>query len=157
MQNFFQTAQKILYAAISVAIIIATVFVIFDALESFLAVFHHPEVTISSTVLNAVDRLLLALMFLEIMHTIPFIIGEEFNFACIEHFLLVGIIATIRRILIISLELSHQVPVEAEQFRALMIETGVHGALAFVLILGVIMLRRSRRTRSSYVSKKKQG
>ncbi len=144
LQSLFLSTQRALYGAVAFAILVATALVIFDALRSFLQLAHHAQTTISYTVLTAVDRLLLALMFLEILHTIQIIFGEEFHLACVEPFLLVGIIASIRRILIISLELSHGTHASPEQFRAYMIETGVLGFLVLSFIWGVVLLRRSR-------------
>ncbi len=144
LQSLFLSAQRALYGAVALSILIATALVIFDALRGFIEVFHNPQHTISLTALTAVDRLLLALMFLEILHTIQIIFGEEFHLACVEPFLLVGIIASIRRILIISLELSHGSTASPEKFQAFMIETGVLGVLVMFFIWGVVLLRRSR-------------
>ncbi len=149
LQSLFLGTQRALYGAVAFAILIATAMVIFDALRGFIEVFHKPDTTISHTALTAVDRLLLALMFLEILHTIQIIFGEEFHLACVEPFLLVGIIASIRRILIISLELPHGPNIVLEQFNAFMIETAVLGILVIILIFGVVLLRRSRPVRGT--------
>ncbi len=144
LQTLFLKLERLLYAAVAFSILIATSLIIFDALRSFVEVFHVPTTTITHTALTAVDRLLLALMFLEILHTVQIVFGEEFHLECVEPFMLVGVIAAIRRILIISLELSHGPKATPEHFKAAMIETGVLGILILVLIVCVLLLRYSR-------------
>ncbi len=144
LQSFIWAVQQIMYGAVALSILLATGFVIFDALSAFLNIFQVNGASISHTVLTVVDRLLLALMLLEILHTVEITFDEGFHLACVEPFLFVGIIASIRRILIISIEMSHQGSFEQAIFKAFMIETGVLGLLILSFIIGLVLLRRSR-------------
>jgi len=141
-QSMIWTLQQIMYGAVAFSIIIATGVVIIDALGAFFNILHATE-SIGHTVLTVVDRLLLALMLLEILHTVEITFDEGFHLACVEPFLFVGIIASIRRILIISIEISHQNLANQALFKSFMIETAVLGALILSFIFGLVLLRKS--------------
>ncbi len=97
----------------------------------------------------AVDRLLFVLMIVEILHTVrvSFSSGE---LRC-QPFLVVGLIASIRRMLVITLESSqvHQPdrwsPEAQVILRSTMQELIVLGGLILVLVVSIYLLRRSRR------------
>ncbi|WP_456387693.1 phosphate-starvation-inducible PsiE family protein [Desulfolithobacter sp.] len=149
LQSTYLTVQRALYGLVTIALMIAAALVIFDALKSFTELLHVPHTTVAHISLVAVDRLLLALMFLEIMHTLQIIFGEEFHLSCAEPFLLVGIIAFIRRMLIISLELSHGENGGHEYFQDFMLETVVLGLMVFLFIIAVVLLRWDRRRKET--------
>ena len=95
-----------------------------------------------------VERLLFVLMLVEILHTVRASI-QSHVLAC-EPFLIVGMIATIRRILVVTLETSDRptttnVPVGAmSSFNNAMIELSVLGLLALVLAAAIYLTRRSK-------------
>src|ERR1700682_433610 len=88
-----------------------------------------------------VDRLLFVLMLVEILHTVRASI-QSHVLAC-EPFLVVGMIATIRRILVVTLETSDRpthdtgVLASAPAFNNAMIELGVLGALTLALAVAI--------------------
>jgi uncharacterized membrane protein (DUF373 family) len=94
------------------------------------------------------DRLLFVLMLVEIMHTVRVSIREGGLSA--EPFLIVGLIASIRRMLVITLESSQATTGKdwTDQteafFRASMIELGVLGGLIIVLVVSLFLIRRAR-------------
>ncbi len=149
LQSSYLSVQRWLYGFVTIALMIAAALVLFDAFKSFTDLLHHEGTTISHVALIAVDRLLLALMFLEIMHTIQIIFGEEFHLSCVEPFLMVGIIAFIRRMLIITLEISHGATGKHVSFDNLMIEMGVLGGLVLAFVLAVVLLRRYRSSKAA--------
>lgn len=96
-------------------------------------------------VFGVVDRVLFVLMLVEILHTVRRSI-ESHELAC-EPFLIVGLIATVRRILVVTLESSDPsskpgAPPPPPFFHA-MIELGVLGGLTMVLIVSIWIARRS--------------
>jgi uncharacterized membrane protein (DUF373 family) len=97
--------------------------------------------TAPETVFIVIDRLLFVLMLIEILHTV-----RSGSLSC-EPFLVVGLIASIRRILVITLESSQAAKHwsdEVEQlFRASMIELAVLGALIAVMVASIFLLRRT--------------
>ena len=100
------------------------------------------------TLVRVIDTLLLVLMLVEILHTVRISIRSHVLLA--EPFLIVGLIATIRRILVIGLEagsLSRPETWNVEHetlFRASILELGLLGALVLILVAAICLLRRSQ-------------
>jgi hypothetical protein len=96
----------------------------------------------------AIDRLLLVLMIVEILHTV----GVSFRSHTLiaEPFLVVGLIASIRRILVVTLEssqigdVSHFSEERQASLHAAMLELTVLGFLILVMVTSIILLRRAR-------------
>ena len=95
-----------------------------------------------------IDKILLVLMVIEILHTVRVSFNEG-ALVC-EPFLIVGLIASIRRVLVITLESSQaQVPGKWTSdfqglFNATMIELGVLGGLIVAMVWSIYLLRRSQ-------------
>jgi uncharacterized membrane protein (DUF373 family) len=96
----------------------------------------------------AIDRMLLVLMIVEILHTV----GVSFRSHSLiaEPFLVVGLIASIRRMLVITLESSQvrQASLLAPDGRAslnsALLELIVLGFLILVMVVSIFLLRRSK-------------
>jgi hypothetical protein len=103
----------------------------------------------SDTILRIIDRMLLVLMLVEILHTVR--ISIRSHVLVTEPFLIVGLIATIRRILVITLETANLTRPETWArsgeaiFRASIVELGLLGLLVLVLVTAIYLLRRSPR------------
>jgi phosphate starvation-inducible membrane PsiE len=103
----------------------------------------------ADSIVETVDRLLFVLMVVEILHTVR-VSFREGTLVC-EPFLIVGLIASVRRMLAITLE-SSQVnspskwgPDSADIFRATMTELSVLGGLILIMVIAIFILRRSQR------------
>jgi hypothetical protein len=100
----------------------------------------------TSAIFEIVDRLMFVLMLIEILHTVR---GSVRSGALTpEPFLVVGLIASIRNVLVITLKSSgvtsegHAL-VEGEMlFRTSIVELGVLGALILVFVVSIYLLRR---------------
>ena len=110
----------------------------------------HQWIAVSDTemVLRVLDELLVVLMLVEILHTVR--ISIRSHTLVTEPFLVVGLIASIRRVLVITLEAAAltkegkwTTPEGATIFHASMIELGLLGVLVFVLVYCITLLRRS--------------
>ena len=105
----------------------------------------HPSLSTES--LRVLGELLLVLMLVEILHTVRISIRSHILLAT-EPFLIVGLIASIRRVLMISLEMTtltkegSWAPDGAAIFRSSMIELGLLIVLIPVLVLSIAVLRR---------------
>ena len=95
-------------------------------------------------IFEVVDKLLFVLMLVEILHTVRASI--ETNKLAIEPFLIVGLIACVRRILVVTLESSGMSSngKPLPPFDHTMVELGVLGGLVLVLISSIFMSRKSR-------------
>lgn len=97
--------------------------------------------------LAVLDELLLVLMMVEILHTVR--ISIRSHLLVTEPFLVVGLIASIRQILVVTLE-SANLKTEglwaaqgASVFRWNMVELGLLGFLVLVLVFCITLLRRN--------------
>jgi hypothetical protein len=99
------------------------------------------------SVLVAIDRLLFVLMIVEILHTVR--VSFRAGAMICEPFLVVGLIASIRRVLVITLE-SSQVDVPGKWtadthavLTSSMLELTVLGGLILIMVVSIVLLRRS--------------
>jgi len=93
-----------------------------------------------------IDRLLFVLMLVEILHTVR--ISLRWHKLVVEPFLIVGLIASIRRVLVMMLQaetLTSNWTGEGEaKFRAAMIELAVLSLVIAVLVGAICLMRRHR-------------
>jgi len=88
------------------------------------------------------DNILFVIMILEIAHTV--LISYREHVIRPEPFLIVGLIAAVRRILVLTISVA-DLHMEADIFRMAMIETVVIGAQILVLVVAIVLLRRFSR------------
>jgi hypothetical protein len=90
--------------------------------------------------LKALDSLLLVLMIVELLHTIRlFIVGHAL---VPEPFLVVALIAGVRRVLILTTEASQYIQSQPEQFRMVLREMSLLMASFLVLAVSIVVLQR---------------
>jgi uncharacterized membrane protein (DUF373 family) len=103
----------------------------------------------ATSLVVTIDRLLFVLMVVEILHTVR-VSFRSGTLVC-EPFLVVGLIASIRRVLVITLESSQATqpdkwtPETQGYFNSTMLELGVLGGLILIMVISIYMLRRSER------------
>ncbi len=104
--------------------------------------------TLSNYGMLVLDQLLLVLMLIEVLHTVR--ISLRSQSLLMEPFLIVGLIASIRRVLVITMqaakmtEQNHQ-PVDASTFQNTMLELGLLALMILVIAFAIYLLRRSSR------------
>ncbi len=95
--------------------------------------------------LLTMDQLLFVLMLAEILHTVR--ASMQSGALTCEPFLIVGLIACIRRVLVITLESSQAKGTPesagAAAFQTSMIELGVLGGLILVMVISIYLVRRA--------------
>ena len=129
--------ERIAYVAIALALSVPIVMLVFSAALSMLEV---SEVGVLETSLTVLDRVLLAFIFVELIDTVRVTVRERGIFIA-EPFLLVGLIAVVRRILLLTAEIER---VSAEEFQNMLIELGVMTGLVIVLTVALYFTRRMR-------------
>ena len=141
--NFIQHAEQSVYVVIGGMLVLTLVLAL---LGSFMLLFQGArDLSRTDAIFEIIDRLLFVLMLVEILHTVHASIRSG-TLVC-EPFLIVGLIACIRRILVITLETSQITQPERwgagnmPLFQASMIELGVL-ALLIVVLVGSIRLTR---------------
>ena len=129
--------ERIAYVAIALALSIPIVMLVFSAALRMLEVY---EVGVLETALTVLDRVLLAFIFVELIDTVRVTVRERGIFIA-EPFLLVGLIAVVRRILLLTAEIERA---SAEEFQNMLIELGVMTGLVIVLTGALYFTRRMR-------------
>ena len=137
-------AEVISYSLLAVLLFVTVIAAITSAGKTLWDNIAHR--TIVTGILQVLDQLLSVLMVIEILHTVR--ISIRSHILVTEPFLIVGLIASIRRVLVISLEAATLTKSTswstegASIFRATMLELGLLGALILILVFSITLLRR---------------
>ena len=136
--NFFGYAEDFFYVAVAGALVVIGVIYLGYAVYDFAK--HVVEGgDFSILVIELLSNLLLVFIVTEIIHTIRAVIDEKILVA--EPFLIVGIVAAIRRMIVLSAEA--QDLLGKPTFNDAMIELILLGGIAVLLGFTVYMLRRT--------------
>jgi uncharacterized membrane protein (DUF373 family) len=133
-------AEDVLYIAVSAVLAIAGLILFGNGLYSFATTLR--EGALSSKVLDLLDAMLLVFIVTELIHTISAVIRERVLLT--EPFLIVGIIAAIRRLVLISAEAKDLLG--KPQFPDAMLEIGILTAAIVLLALSIFLLRHTTRS-----------
>jgi len=101
---------------------------------------------LTGQIVSLLDQILLILLVVELLYTVQVSFREHGLTA--EPFLVVALIAVIRRILVITAEVSKLPEAAGEVFRHTMLELGLLTVMVLVLVSSVIMLQRTKRAQS---------
>ncbi len=96
--------------------------------------------SLAPNVIALLDRILLVLMIVEVLYTVQVSLREHSLVP--EPFLLVGLIATVRRLLVLTAEFSTLLEEGEVAFRSAMIELGLLTVMIVALVGSLLMLRR---------------
>ena len=132
--RLFRICENYVYILIGIFLIFATGTIIIDSTASLYHIFE--DGNILKGVLHVIDRMLLAIMAVEILYTVR--ISLESHVLSAEPFLIVGLIASIRRILLIRVESAY----DMEKFNYHMIEITILGFLIFVFVWSIRWLKK---------------
>lgn len=97
--------------------------------------------TLSENIILLLDRILLIVIFVEVLYTVQVSFLERVLRP--EPFLVVGLIAVTRRVLVVTAELPHLAKADEIAFRNAMIELALLTVLLVSLVFSLRMLRRS--------------
>ena len=142
--DYLSHAEVAIYSILAVLLFITALATIANAGKMLFDGLGHW--TIAAQTLLVLDQLLVVLMLVEILHTVR--ISIRSHYLVTEPFLVVGLIASIRRILVITLEAANLTKTgsfsaeDAGIFRASMIELSLLGLLILILVFSITLLRR---------------
>lgn len=129
--------QRLVYYGVAAALIISVGILFVSVGTSLLEVLEYGAV---ETALIVLDRVLLISIFVELLTTVQVLVREREIVP--EPFLLIALIAVVRRILLATAELEQSVGTETFQPRLL--ELGVLAALVVILTVAIYVARRTR-------------
>lgn len=135
LDQLFRWSEDLIYAVIGFLLISTALFIV---ISTFKKLAHHLQ-TFDSTIgiIHVIDGILLTIMVVEILYSIR--VSLKSHALCAEPFFIVGLVAAIRRILMISVESAYL----TEKFRMFMIEMTVLGFIILVFVIAIVLLRRN--------------
>jgi len=133
-------AEDVLYIGVSVVLAAAGVILFGNGIYAFATTVGEGE--LSPTVLDLLDAMLLVFIVTELIHTISAVIRERVLLT--EPFLIVGIVAAIRRLVLISAEAKDLLG--KPEFPDAMLEIGILTAAIVLLSLSIFLLRHTTRS-----------
>lgn len=134
----FSAVQDLVYVALGVLLAVAAVLLLVQAGAAIAAAISARDVR---AVVAVLDRVLLALMIAELLYTVQVSFREHALMPA--PFLLVALIAAIRRILVVTAEFSAQDRLKDDVFRQVMWELMLLTALIVVLVGALVVLQRN--------------
>lgn len=137
--QWFQRAERLLYVLVGSALSLAGFILFANVLYTWGRDVFVGRHSVGDALLAGVDGLLLVFIFAELLHTVRAVVSQDELRT--EPFLVVGIVAVVRRIIVASAEGSKALG--SDHFRDLMIELSVLIA-AVLLLSGSIALLRHR-------------
>src|ERR1700745_4334495 len=144
--DYLVQAEVFVYSGLAILLFLAALATILNSGKMLWEGLRHW--TISAQTLQVLDQLLIVLMLAEILHTVR--ISIRSHTLVTEPFLVVGLIATIRRILVITLDAANLTsPANwandgPAKLRASMVELALLGGTVIVLVVSIYILRKSR-------------
>lgn len=134
----FTRAQDLVYVALGVLLALSAIaLVVHGGIDFVRAVLQGVD---AGAIVTLLDRILLALMVVELLYTVQVSFKEHALVP--EPFLLVALIATVRRILVITAEFGAQTRPADQLFRQVMWELSLLTVLILVLVASVVVLRK---------------
>jgi hypothetical protein len=143
--QYLHLLEAALYIAVGILLSAAAIAVLFDAAGILWRGIANR--TVASYGLQVLDQLLFVLMLAEILHTVRISIRAEE--ILIEPFLIVGLIASVRRVLVITMQAAklteegHDPAATALAFRNSMLELGLLAVLVLMFVVSIYLLRRA--------------
>src|SRR5207247_8519439 len=97
-----------------------------------------PSETLAQNTIPLLDRILLIMLVVELLYTVQVSFRE--HTIAPEPFLLVGVIAAIRRVLVLTAEFGHTPQATSQVFQAFITELAALTVLFLVLVLSLLLL-----------------
>ena len=134
----FTWVEDAVYVGLAILLSASAVVLLFSAANSFFRDLVHGAQPEAIVVL--LDRLLLTMMVIELLYTIQ--VSFRAHALVPEPFLIVGLVAAVRRILVVTAELTGVRGQSDNAFLLSMIELAVLAVMILILVASLLMLRR---------------
>jgi len=133
----FTWVEDLVYVGLGALLAISAVILLGSTVMSFTRDLIHA--TLPSAIIGVLDRLLLVLVIIELLYTVQVSFREHALVP--EPFLIVGLIAATRRILVLTAAFTGMPERSDAAFRVSMIELGVLTVMIVALVASLLMLR----------------
>lgn len=137
LARLLRLAEEGVYILIGVLLVIAAAGLLISAGVRFVT-----EVGLDAhrATLEILDTLLLVLMLAEILYTLIVTLLE--HVLVLRPFLIIALIAVVRRVLVITAQQASLTTAGGEVFNRAMLELGLHAGLILVLVVSLVLLTR---------------
>jgi uncharacterized membrane protein (DUF373 family) len=137
--------EDVVYVGLGALLAASALSLLVAALKNFaLALWSH---ALATQVVTLLDQILLVLLVVELLYTVQ--VSFRVHGLLAEPFLVVALIAVIRRVLVLTAEVSRLPEAGEVVFRHYMYELGVLTLLILVLVASLVTLQRRRSQQSS--------
>jgi hypothetical protein len=138
-------AERIIFALVGLLLFFAAVALAYRSVFTLISLYAGPEATLIDTAAQFLDIILLILMIAEIAYTVT--LSVRVGLLSPEPFLIVGLIAVIRRILVITVQEVNPPVVATASIPASSVEVGILTLVVMAFVFAIYLLRRGRRQR----------
>ena len=137
------TCESVVLVLIGISLVFVAVLLLYAGLHDlYVATLQGPE-SVEHTAIGILNTILLVMMTMEIVYTVA--ISLKSHTLVAEPFLIIGGIASIRRMLVITATSTENEVVKPEVFRNTLIELGLLAATVVALAVAILLLRLSQR------------
>ncbi len=140
LNRLLAVVEDVVYGVIALLLAAAALGLLYVAGQDLVKTFGDPD---TAGAVHVLDTLLLVFIFVELLYAVRETLRERQ--VLVEPFLLVGILASIKEIVVLSVEAAKQVTEDPDAFDRSIIEIAVLGGLILALSLSAIILRRKER------------
>jgi uncharacterized membrane protein (DUF373 family) len=137
--------ELLLYVAVGILLAVAAGFVFVGTVHELVHAISARKGGVDTGVI-VLDRVLLLLIIAELVYTLRFVLRT--HEIAVEPFLFIGLIAVVRRILIVTAQFE-RLPSAGRALTNLLLELGLLGFLALALAASLFLIRRGREVRAS--------
>ena len=130
--------ETTLYLLVGLLLVVAGVLILFDTVEGFVHGLGEDPTAVDLG-LRILDRVLLLLIIAELLYTLQLVVAR--GEIATEPFLFIGMIAVVRRVVVITAE-TEKLPVEGRALTNFLFELGLLALLVIAFGLAVYLLRR---------------
>jgi hypothetical protein len=138
--TLFSTLESVLLALIGLALVSVAVLLLYSSMYDLNEAVHRGPSEIEFKAINILNTVLLVMMTIEIVYTVA--ISLKSHTLDAEPFLIIGVIAGIRRMLVITAT-STQVEAQSGEFHNMLVELGLLAATVVALAAAISILRYS--------------
>jgi uncharacterized membrane protein (DUF373 family) len=139
VRNALAAVEDAVYIIVGLALLAAAVLVVIGTVSGLASAIRTRQSAVNTGIL-LLDRILLLLIVAELIHTLRFVVLR--GTIVVEPFLFVGLIAVVRRVLIVTAELEGQSP-SGRALTNQLLQLGLLGFLGLALAVAIYLVRRS--------------
>ena len=136
----FTTVEDVIYVGLGILLAGSSFVLLISGLISFGQ--NLMARTLTTNIVGLLDRILLILLVVELLYTVQVSFRERILVP--EPFLLVGLIAVIRRVLVLTAELAQVHDIPDEVFRRFIMELVVLTLMIVALVVSLVLLRNRK-------------